>query len=383
MFRHTGFRESWTADAAAEVAAGKGRPRASLNVSGAKLHLGLMSNRFHEAREIEGGCEFGLGPQGYLRVQDSRQAILPDRLTANGPGLAVTVVLDRPCAMKAFRRENGRLWVPFDLRVPRGTSLHYQPALTRRERDAGERRPPHIEGSLAVYGPADGGTGCADVGKLGHFHRRRAFDHKGRWTWEDWVIEKGRLWGTTPLDWLQSSERQWPITLDSYFGYYDPVGASEFDISNAYIYAISGSPVSSGTCTQLEAYRPYTSGWGKTMGLYAWSDGNPANLLQDTAEESETGVGWHFLPLDAPQAVVASTTYGLAITPSIPDLTFRYDSVTNAGRYGSYNYVAGVHPASFPTPTTDNKQFSFRANYTPAGGSVVPQIMASLRHRWG
>jgi len=373
VFRHAGFRESWSANSAAEVSAGKGRPRALLDACGARIRWGLRSDKVHDAREAAGGHEFALDTQSRLLIQDSRRCELitrlPKELVPEAPGAKVTLVLDSPTALEGFRQQGGKLWIPFDLGLPAGAAMHYQPELTRQELDEGCLRPPLVVGSFAIYGPCDGGTKHWNAGKLGHLYRPFVIDLKGAWTWAEWVLEAGNLWATIPLAWLQSAERQWPILLDPYFGYTDG-GASYRVLYTANQYGIGpyAAPVDIDEITHIGFSCHTGTANARVMGVWDDAGGsaptNPVNLLAQTGEDStNSSDAWIDVALAAPYGATGGVAYWLGGQIAADSTNvIHYDTVTNADVSRAHTYDATL--IGFATHTHGNYARGFRATYT-------------------
>jgi len=393
MFRHRGFVESWSANAAAEVLAAKGRPRALLDACGAPIRWGLRSAVTLDAKETGGGQEFALSTSARVLVQNSRQCELitrlPKELVPPCDGTKTTLILDDVKALEAFRIENGKVWVPFDLELPPGSQMLFQPPLTSKELD-GEGpigpsyRPPLVIGSFAIYGPSDGGTGHYDFGKLGHLYRPFLIDLAGEWTWCDWFLEAGKLWALLPLPWLQSMTRKWPVVLDPTFGHDSSGGTgTSFDKDLLWYMIAETTPASNGTTDSMEFYTTTAADTFRLALYNNTAEPNSARLGQ-TAEITSSLNAWSGGAM-AGVAVTTGTTYRLALWIGT-NLGTLYDAA--GSKQWFYRELTYHATNDFPNPWGTsangyNLWTALRVTYTAAGGTIIPQIMSSLRHRWG
>jgi len=390
MFRFAGkypdgspnvFVERWTADPSAKVA-GKARPVNLVDALGALISIGIVSTKTLPAKEAAtGGDEFKLSPYSRLLIQRTDQCELiidptrlPEILKSPWPGTKITLVLDGPKALEGFRQEDGKLWIPFELQLPVGSRIYFQPELTQKEIDEGCIRPPLVVGSFALYGPCDGGTGHWSHGKLGHLLRPFAIDFKGEW-WCDWVLENGQLWLTCDLKWLQSAERQWPICIDPTLGN-TGIGASDAYLGSN-TYCIAAGPFTAteaGTATSVSWYVVYYAGhYPSTLGIY--NGAATGSLLKDTAEvtlnhasTANNPDGWNLANLDSGLAFLLNDVMYVAVMTS-DSIYMSYDAGTGGLFRGSQTYVAGTLPASMAWDSDYGRIISAYLTYESAGGS--------------
>jgi len=307
-----------------------------------------------DTKALPNGREFRLSDASVLRWErHPNPASLPLALDG-GDALKETIVIEK---------RPSRTELTFEIDLPPGSTLLYQPPLTPEEAAAGCIRPPEIVGSFAVYGPMGE--------KTGHLLRPHATDAGGRFEWLDLdAMELPNRPGTwqvrilpRSLAWL--NEAVWPVTIDPTFGY-TSVGASygAGDGSTRQRYQ-KAAPSDSGNVESLTIYgKELYSSNTITLGLCNWGAGwMPTTLLRDGAGvATTTSAAWRTDTLDSVYAVTSGTNYALTLGYGSSYFQVYFDTGgtdVHAQDYGDVAYSQGtLHAPSGP-------------NYYGGGGRIM------------
>ena len=360
----------------ADIVAGEGRPRAGVRLWGRQCALTLRAGKDKRHKIKQTGAkkwEWELKNPGILTIEEARELRFPDG-SIFAPEFGLTV------ATLALDRRPAEPFVDFDLDLPAGVQLAYQPAVTPAERDGNGVIGPATRPAWAVgsFGAFLGGA------KLGHIPRPFAVDADGNWTWG--AAEVLNLGGqlvyrkTFPAAWLAAARL--PLVVDASMGYTTAGGTTSTFAAN-YV-GLAGGYAGVGSATSVSMYCFKNPAAQVTLGIY-----NAAKSLQrDTAGGSTpTAAAWVTLNLDSAAALAEGVVYWLAWNWDGTS-TYYYDVVDqHDNTYIASTYVHGTLPAgplgTMSYSSVNGQKISIYATYTPtaAGGGLLvhPGMAGGMR----
>ncbi len=269
----------------------------------------------------------------------------------------------------------------FDVSQPAGLEWHYQGELEPWERGEpfNADRPENVIGSYALYWKTAGrilDTSGREIvnydnGKFAHLYRPVCIAADGSRAWAAQVYDGGILRIALPMDWLRDlGNKQWPVTLDPYFGY-ETVGGTGVDLGANYIIAYGPyTAPATGTITAAGVYGYCTSGTQNiTTGVY--DTGSTVSLLADSAGSTWSNVAaqWWDQALDSGVACTLGGTFLCADNHATANGRYYYDAAKSAGiRYKASAYSHGALPSTYPSGSTpQNWNVTSRLTYTETG----------------
>lgn len=278
----------------------------------------------------------------------------------------------------------------------KGLTFHYQPPLANLDVDGSTweepvpgmmcRRSAKVNGSYAVFHATKAnhirGRKNYFNGKAFHIYRPEATDANGVKTWCDLSIDAGLMKITIPQGYLDRA--QYPVVIDPDFGK-TAIGGSTGTYNAQSILAWGPySPASNGNATSVSLYTWSANMQTETFGIYADSSTYPAAKLKDTAEGSQSAVGWHTLDLDSAQAILAAASYWFARNGST-QYNYAYDTGVTGKHYWyiSDTYSAGTLTTPYPASATDLDGWavSVYATYEEASGPSIPVLLSAYRQQ--
>lgn len=264
-----------------------------------------------------------------------------------------------------------------------GLDFFYQPPLTQKEIEKGNRRPENVIGSYAVYHKEDKtwhlNQENADkykTGKAFHIYRPKIIDSNDNWTWGELNIDeqKGILTVTIPQDFLDKAI--YPIKHASGLNFgYETAGSSytTADLDDIYGSVFTGA---AGTVDSITAHIDFSVD-GPMDGKWAiYTDSNDTKV-DETGESTFSTWDWHALTFSSPPSISA-VDYQLLMQADNSSWYPDYDSGTNLSRYST---TAGDQYNAYPSswsPSTGNEKYSIYCTYTPAAAArrifiITPQ----------
>jgi len=296
-----------------------GRPTALVDAWGVRLRTRWDAPPIEPARPIDAGKRFVLAEGTTLEWQHA------------GDRLKERIVIEQdPRSVYQFRLDAD---APLD--------LYHQPALTQAEVKEGNKRPPDVVGSYAVY---SGGR------KLGHLYRPWAEDAAGDRVWCELRVQKAGQDATSLAIHLDGNwvwRAKLPIVIDPTFGYTDR-GASNGSWAANVIYGHGPHAVPvRGTATSIVFWANTRFGQG-TFGLYRDSDAYPGVLIGTTAEtarDAYVGGAWNEIPCSIPfDPGSLWIGHNQAAQTYVP-----YDNVLHTMKYATSTHTPGSLPDPFPS----------------------------------
>jgi len=277
-----------------------------------------------------------------------------------------------------FKRRPASGFVDFELALPAGSRMCFQPPLS--ECEEGCQRPDHIVNSYAVY-----------IGhlKLAHLFRSYVYDladpSKLAWAESEWLEHDGILRTVLPAGWNRD------FGLDPTLGYYNggtPGGTMSSKYSAGWCFAVGGGTPASphgyqaaenGTVDSVSIYcDPENASTDFTLGVYDENAGAPNSRICDTAERGgsvENIADWYTLNRDSGTGTLTNGSYYWPAEHHGGSGQYYFYDVTTGCRYASNatGYSAGDIPASGPgTKSGSELAYSFYLTYTAAGGGGNP-----------
>ena len=270
----------------------------------------------------------------------------------------------------------------------KNVEFFYQPPLTEEQKNQGQLRWSHVEGSWAVYHTNRqqvGGNEKYRVGKIGHIYRPWAEDAGGKRVWCDINIDakNNKASITVPKDFLDSA--QYPVMIDPTLGYTE-AGAS----SNTCIDVFRGVSVPTygytGTVSSVTCYRFVQS--STSSGGMVWSFGvyraNAQTLMFNTTQASDaTGAldgtsAWQTLNRSGGTAGltgISDVAIGAWCNAAGYDyIGLYFDTITGMGRSYAGTYTYGW--AAGPITLTSNDE-CYSAYITVGAGGERAKLEAN------
>lgn len=239
----------------------------------------------------------------------------------------------------------------------------FQPPLTQDEVNEGCERPPHVDGSYAIFRADNKQSNQYMTGKVGHIYRPVVYDSLGEKVWADLELEDDYLTVVVPQKFLDKA--QYPITIDPTIGYTTAGASSD---TNYLTVAVGGFSLGvTGDFTAVTAY--FDKGSGDRADCYGviYADngsGAPAAILALSANNTDAAfatLDWHELTLS--ETITSQTIYPGISVGNNTSRFFRFD--TDASVDGFENESDPAPPADpFVPVTRDSRKYSIYATYT-------------------
>lgn len=259
------------------------------------------------------------------------------------------------------------------LELPKGTQLHYQPALTPEEIEQGCERPDWCVGSYAVYDAA----GC----KIGHIPRPHAVTHDGRRRWFD-LKAAARPYGfdltiAGDADWLKGLPKSaYPVLVDPTLGL-TSVGASKWVNYPNRIHSTGVWMATAGTLDKGYWYTNVAGDGHFKVGLYTNGGATYPQSLQAGSAEGNFGGTLQWNEAAFAGEAIDSVNYHVAIIMNQYNGIY-YDNAGYTTYYGAYTYSNGL-PDPCPSGLSGtSRDGSYYVTYTETSSGLPPSRRVQL-----
>ena len=244
-----------------------------------------------------------------------------------------------------------------------------------------ELQPLDVDCSIAVYHKTkkDNYIGYKNygIGKVLHIPRPKATDADGKWVWCDIRVENGIYTRTILQKFLD--EAVYPVVINDTFGVTNEGGGASGSTAERVYASAYSSPEFNGSATSITLCTWYGSRT-LTLGIYddSGTGNTPGTRLRDTGEATSVAQGWIDPPVNFDSAldVLAANSYWLAWNSDTDGCGYKKDDRDSGdSQYAASAYVAGVLPATFPSPSSLDDIVSIYVNYTPSGVTPSGQVI--------
>ena len=244
--------------------------------------------------------------------------------------------------------------------------FYYQPKETREN----HYRPPHIEGSFAVYHADETKHHVSErykAGKAFHIHRPWVVDSTGKKVWcsfdPNWNGTTD-LEITIPQDFLDTAV--YPITIDPTFGYTTAGGSSVANTATTYLNLLSQTGFA-GTAKDFVWYGTVGSSSANPVNIASALYNHGTGALVEYSGQYNYGVNisntW-FTYAATQGATLSAISYDIGLIIGIPSPAgyiagyVNYDTSTSAGGLTTTVTYSSPPPSTQPTVTGNNDKFS-------------------------